>query len=130
MPKTKFSMKPYFLLALIAALSSTGVAQVRDFVFKNNCTETVWIAGAGNPVPVFDGSPGGLALAPGASASAAVPVPWVGGRFWGRRQCSFDGTGKGSCATGDCGGLLQCRHAGAGNTSLAEFTLTGSSTGS
>jgi hypothetical protein len=123
-------MKARLFMALIAAFPQTGAAQVRDFVFKNNCTETVWIAGAGNPLPVFDGSPGGLALAPGASASSAVPVPWVGGRFWGRRQCLFDGTGKGPCATGDCGGLLQCQHAGAGNTSLAEFTLTGSSTGS
>jgi len=81
-------------------------------------------------VPVFNGSAGGFELLPSATVSTSVPVPWVGGRFWGRRQCVFDITGHGSCATGDCGGLLQCQHAGAGNTSLAEFTLTGSATGS
>ena len=117
-------------LLLIHALPGIAVSQTRMFNIKNNCTETVWVAGAGNPVPVFNGSAGGLELLPGATASTSVPVPWVGGRFWGRRECVFDSTGHGSCATGDCGGLLQCQHAGAGSTSLAEFTLTGSSTGS
>lgn len=40
--------------------------------------------------------------------------------------CVFDGTGKGTCETGDCGGVLQCM--GAGGTppaSLAEITLNG-----
>jgi hypothetical protein len=27
---------------------------------------------------------------------------------WGRTGCSFDGSGRGSCATGDCGGALSC----------------------
>ena len=121
-----------FIILLLAACSVSGIAlgQTRQFVLKNNCGETVWVAGAGNPTPVFNGSSGGYALLPGASVTTSVAVPWVGGRFWGRRECTFDATGHGSCATGDCGGLLQCQHAGAGNTSLAEFTLTGSSTGS
>jgi regulation of enolase protein 1 (concanavalin A-like superfamily) len=115
----------------LAICSSSGIAlgQTRQFTLKNSCTETVWVAGAGNPVPAFNGSSGGYELLPGATVSTSVTLPWVGGRFWGRRQCTFDSTGKGSCATGDCGGLLQCQHAGAGNTSLAEFTLTGSATG-
>ena len=29
-----------------------------------------------------------------------------GGRIWARIGCSFDGSGRGSCQTGDCGGLL------------------------
>jgi hypothetical protein len=114
----------------ICSLSGIALGQTRQFILKNNCNETVWVAGAGNPVPVFNNSAGGYELAPGATVSSSLPVPWVGGRFWGRRQCTFDSTGKGSCSTGDCGGLLQCQHAGAGNTSLAEFTLTGSPTGS
>jgi hypothetical protein len=61
--------------------------------------------------------------------TTSVTTPWVGGRFWDRRQCTFDANGKGSCQNGDCGNGLQCTHAGAGNTSLAEFTLTGSATG-
>src|SRR5258708_27674554 len=114
----------------LLVLTLSAAAQTRQFTIKNSCTETVWLAGAGNPTPVFNGSPGGLELGPGAVVTTAVPVPWVAGRFWGRRNCTFDSSGHGTCATGDCGGLLQCTHSGAGTTSLAEFTLTGSSTGS
>jgi regulation of enolase protein 1 (concanavalin A-like superfamily) len=116
---------------MIALLALTGmaVAQTRQFILQNNCAETVWVAGAGTPTPVFNGSSGGLELPAGAMVTTSVTTPWVGGRFWGRRQCTFDANGKGSCQTGDCGNGLQCTHAGAGNTSLAEFTLTGSATG-
>jgi hypothetical protein len=110
-------------------ISLSAAAQTRQFTIKNNCSETVWLAGAGSPTPVFNGSSGGLEMAPGTSVTTSVPVPWVAGRFWGRRNCTFDSSGHGSCATGDCG-QLQCTHAGAGTTTLAEFTLTGSSTGS
>jgi hypothetical protein len=110
-------------------LSFTATAQTRQFTIKNNCSETVWVAGAGSPTPVFNGSSGGLEMAPGTSVTTTVTVPWVAGRFWGRRNCTFDSSGHGSCATGDCG-QLQCTHSGAGTTTLAEFTLTGSSTGS
>src|SRR5260370_392108 len=119
--------------AIVAAsliLCGIAAGQTRQFTLKNSCTETVWVAGAGNPIPAFNGSPGGLELSPGASATTSVTAPWVGGRFWGRRRCTFDSNGKGSCATGDCGGLLQCQHAGAGTTSLADFTLTTSATAS
>src|SRR5258708_13745768 len=98
------------ILLLINALSGIAPSQTRQFTLKNSCTETVWVAGAGNPIPAFNGSPGGLELSPGASATTSVTAPWVGGRFWGRRRCTFDSNGKGSCATGDCGALLQCHH--------------------
>jgi hypothetical protein len=114
----------------VLLLTLSAAAQNRQFTIKNSCSESVWLAGAGSPTPVFNGSPGGLELGPGATVTTTVPVPWVAGRFWGRRNCTFDNSGHGTCATGDCGGLLQCTHAGAGTTSLAEFTLTGSSTGS
>lgn len=120
----------YIKVALsLVLLSGFAAAQTRQFTVKNNCSETVWLAGAGSPTPVFNGSSGGLEMAPGSSVTTTVPVPWVAGRFWGRRNCTFDSTGKGSCATGDCG-QLQCTHSGAGTTTLAEFTLTGSTTGS
>jgi hypothetical protein len=112
----------------LLVLTASAAAQ-RQFTIKNNCSETVWVAGAGTPTPVFNGSSGGLEMAPGTSVTTSVPVPWVAGRFWGRRNCTFDSSGHGSCATGDCG-QLQCTHSGAGTTSLAEFTLTGSTTGS
>jgi regulation of enolase protein 1 (concanavalin A-like superfamily) len=116
------------MLIVLFVLDGISVAQTRQFVITNNCAETVWVAGAGNPIPVFNGSSGGLELPAGATVTTSLPTPWVGGRFWGRRQCTFDANGKGSCQTGDCGGL-QCQHAGAGNTSLAEFTLTGAASG-
>jgi hypothetical protein len=122
---------PYIHVVLgLLLLTLSAAAQTRQFTIRNSCSETVWLAGAGNPIPVFNGSPGGLEIGPGATVTTTVPVPWVAGRFWGRRNCAFDSSGHGSCATGDCGGLLQCTHSGAGTTSLAEFTLTGSSTGS
>src|SRR5260370_26561718 len=116
-------------LLFVAIVTAPLAAQTRQFTIKNNCSETVWVAGAGTPTPVFNGSSGGLEMAPGASVTTTVPVPWVAGRFWGRRNCTFDSSGKGSCATGDCG-QLQCTHSGAGTTTLPEFTLTASATGS
>ncbi|XP_050266566.1 thaumatin-like protein [Quercus robur] len=35
----------------------------------------------------------------------------------------FNGSGRGSCQTGDCGGLLQCQAYGAPPNTLAEFAL-------
>ncbi|PYX91386.1 MAG: hypothetical protein DMG67_10290, partial [Acidobacteria bacterium] len=117
-------------LLFVAIVTAPLAAQTRQFTIKNNCSETVWLAGAGTPTPVFNGSSGGLQMLPGASVVTTVPIPWTAGRFWGRRNCTFDSSGKGSCETGDCGGVLQCTHTGAGNTTLAEFTLTGATTGS
>ena len=130
-PRTILRGAPYIKVALgMLLISLSAAAQTRQFTLKNSCSETVWVAGAGNPTPVFNGSSGGLEMLPGATVTTTVPVPWVAGRFWGRRNCTFDSSGHGSCATGDCGGVLQCTHTGAGTSSLAEFTLTGSSTGS
>jgi hypothetical protein len=126
-PRMIFAINVVVLTILY--LCPSAAAQTRQFTIKNSCSETVWVAGAGNPTPVFNGSPGGLQMAPGTTVTTTVPVPWVAGRFWGRRNCTFDSSGKGSCATGDCG-QLQCTHTGAGTTTLAEFTLTGSPTGS
>src|SRR5215468_2624697 len=109
------------ILAVVAALAA---AQTRTFTIKNNCSETVWVAGSGSTVPVFNGtSSGGIELLPGATATTTVPDTWSAGRIWGRRNCTFDSSGKGSCATGDCGGVLNCTHSGAGNTTLTEWTL-------
>ncbi len=127
--KNNLKRASFAVMIAILALTGMAVAQTRQFVITNNCAETVWVAGAGTPTPVFNGSSGGLELPAGATVTTSLPTPWVGGRFWGRRQCTFDANGKGSCQTGDCGNGLQCTHAGAGNTSLAEFTLSGSPTG-
>ncbi|RVW97190.1 Pathogenesis-related protein 5 [Vitis vinifera] len=49
---------------------------------------------------------GGLELRPGQSVDINATQGWSG-CFWGRRSCSFDNSGKGSCVTGDCGGVLK-----------------------
>ena len=91
----------YATLIVLFAIDGAAIAQTRQFIITNNCAEAVWVAGAGNPTPVFNGSSGGLGLAAGATVTTSLPTPWVGGRFWGRRQCTFDANGKGSCQTGD-----------------------------
>ena len=46
-------------------------------------------------------------------------------RFWGQTWCNFEGSGLGSCVTGDCGsGTIKCNNVDATlPTTLAEFTL-------
>src|SRR5258708_21156498 len=115
-----------YLRAVLGLLlmSISAAAQTRQFTIKNNCSETVWVAGAGTPTPIFNGSPGGLEMAPGTSLTTTVTVPWVAGRFWGRRNCTFDSSGKGSCPTGDCAQLQRTQTAAATTTS-ADSTFTG-----
>ena len=87
---------------ILAIVAAPVAAQTRTFTVKNNCSETVWAAGSGSTVPVFNGtSSGGIELLPGASATTTVPDTWSAGRIWGRRNCTFDSSGKGSCSTGD-----------------------------
>lgn len=89
----------------------------------NNMKETIWVgaqAAAGQPLP----HNGGWALEAGKSDTFTVPGNWTAGRFWARTGCKFDGNGKGSCLTGDCGGVLECHGAGGQlPDSLAEMTL-------
>lgn len=107
------------LLLLIIAKGVTGAT----FTFTNKCDFTVWpgiLASAGSPK--LDST--GFELAKGSSRSFQAPTGWSG-RFWGRTGCNFDGSGHGSCSTGDCGsGQLECNVAGAAPpATLAEFTL-------
>lgn len=92
------------------------------FTLVNKCSYTIWpgvLSGSGGAVL----SDGGFTLLSTQSTSVSAPTGWSG-RFWGRTGCSFDGTGNGSCTTGDCGSVLKCNQAGgAPPVSLAEFTL-------
>ncbi|MDB4969346.1 MAG: pathosis-related protein 5-like [Myxococcales bacterium] len=111
------------VLSMLLA-SHRAEAQARTFTFVNQCSETVWVGSLGNPGH-FNPNGGGWAVGAGSSSSLTIPSGWAG-RFWGRRGCNFDGNGNGTCATGDCGGRLQCSGAGGvPPTSLAEFTLNG-----
>lgn len=90
--------------------------------FYNKCSHPVWPGiqpSAGKPILAR----GGFKLPPNKSYSLSLPAGWSG-RFWGRHGCSFDASGRGRCATGDCGGNLFCN--GLGGTppaTLAEITL-------
>ena len=97
------------------------------FTFVNKCGYTVWpgiLAGASSPK--LDST--GFELQQGGTRTFQAPSGWSG-RFWARTGCSFDGSGHGSCATGDCGsGQVECNGAGAAPpATLAEFTLNGAS---
>lgn len=95
-------------------LLSSGVTYVTDgtqLILVNNCKESVWpgiLGNEGHPSP----KDGGFHLSSGQEAVLQVPEGWSG-RIWGRLGCCFDEqTGRGSCQTGDCAGLLQCKGIG------------------
>ncbi|CAH9114650.1 unnamed protein product [Cuscuta epithymum] len=93
------------------------------FTFVNKCESTVWpgiLSNAGSPTLETTG----FELPKGSSRTFMAPTGWSG-RFWGRTGCKFDGSGSGSCATGDCAsGQLECNGAGAEPpATLAEVTL-------
>jgi hypothetical protein len=106
----------FFLSAPIVVYAS------HDFTFINQCSEPVWVGALGAPgkqVP----RDGGWRQDPGTSSTVAIQDAWSG-RIWARTGCTFDIAGKGICATGDCGGNLECRgQGGATPATLAEFTL-------
>ncbi|KAJ4795738.1 hypothetical protein LUZ62_046984 [Rhynchospora pubera] len=93
------------------------------FMLRNNCQYTVWPGTlSGNGAAVLGG--GGFELAPHNIISFSAPPGWSG-RFWARTGCSFsNNTAVGpKCATGDCGGVLNCTLGGTPPVTLAEFTL-------
>ena len=103
------------------AIPFTGGAQ-RAFTFVNHTGQTIWVGTQGSVLLEH----GGWRLDVGQTHTILVPKDWASGRFWGRTECTFDSSGTGSCATGDCGGHLQCNGAGGvPPASLAEFTLNG-----
>jgi photosystem II stability/assembly factor-like uncharacterized protein len=109
--------------------NSPGVVDDKDpnartITFVNNTSQTIWAGALGN-AGIAAPENGGWEMAPGSTHTFKVANNW-GGRFWGRTNCSFDASGKGTCETGDCGGVLQCNGAGGvPPASLAEFTFSG-----
>ncbi|GFY87903.1 similar to THAUMATIN-LIKE PROTEIN 1 [Actinidia rufa] len=112
------------ILSVALLFISKGVSGT-TFTFVNRCDYTVWPGILGSPT--MDTT--GFELTKGKSRSMQAPTGWSG-RFWARTGCNFDGSGHGSCSTGDCGsGQIEC--AGAGATppaTLVEFTLGSSQT--
>ncbi|KAI6707235.1 hypothetical protein NL676_010197 [Syzygium grande] len=95
-------------------LSCTAVVQSARFDITNNCPYTVWAAA----VPG-----GGMQLNRSQTWPLDVKDGTKGGRVWARTNCNFDGAGRGSCQTGDCGGVLQCQAYGETPNTVAEFAL-------
>ncbi|KAI6688902.1 hypothetical protein NL676_025730 [Syzygium grande] len=116
------------LLLLVLCILSIGNAIVSATVvtLQNQCSYTVWPGTlSGNGAALGDG---GFALAPGGSVQLTAPAGWSG-RFWGRTGCSFDGSGAGTCVTGDCPGGLKCTGGGAPPATLVEFTVAAPNAG-
>eukprot|EP01018_Ginkgo_biloba_P031305 Gb_19747 [translate_table: standard] len=90
------------LVGLNLYIQGTGAV---NFEIRNQCTYTVWAASL-NPG-------GGKALESGRSWTLSVAAGQKAGRIWGRTSCSFGPDGKGSCKTGDSGGLLNGQGSGA-----------------
>lgn len=104
-------------MGYLLTLAFLNRAWASSFTVINSCENTVWPgiqAGAGTQ----ELSTTGFELSPGQSVTLDAPTGWSG-RLWGRTLCTFDGEGKGKCATGDCGGLLQCN----GNNAEPPATL-------
>ncbi|KAF8027389.1 hypothetical protein BT93_E0327 [Corymbia citriodora subsp. variegata] len=108
---TNLSGPCFFFLLLI---SCSTLAWAARFDITNNCPYTVWAAA----VPG-----GGCQLGHGQTWTLVIPAGTTAGRIWARTECQFDSSGKGSCKTGDCGGLLQCQAYGVSPNTLAEFSL-------
>ncbi|GLT38942.1 hypothetical protein SLA2020_131570 [Shorea laevis] len=112
------------LLYILASFSIT--ADGEQLIVVNNCNESVWpgiLGGAGHATP----ERGGFHLGSGEEVVFDVPQKWSG-RIWGRQGCSFNKNGKGSCDTGDCGGLLHCKGmVGVPPFTVVEMTLGSSS---
>ncbi|XP_057750679.1 thaumatin-like protein 1 [Arachis stenosperma] len=111
------------IFLLLTLTPQQGTVMGATFTFVNRCDYTVWpgiLANAGSPA--LDST--GFELPKATSRTFQAPTGWSG-RFWGRTGCNFDGSGSGSCLTGDCGsGQMECNGAGAAPpATLAEFTL-------
>ncbi|XP_050214928.1 pathogenesis-related thaumatin-like protein 3.5 [Mercurialis annua] len=109
--------------SLLLFLFSLGsyITNAMVFTLENRCSYMVWPGTlSGNGAAAL--GDGGFALPPGSSLQLQAPPTWSG-RFWGRTGCTFDASGNGTCATGDCYGRLKCTGGGAPPVSLAEFTI-------
>ncbi|KAK6773271.1 hypothetical protein RDI58_028509 [Solanum bulbocastanum] len=91
-----------------------SVTHAATFDITNRCTYSVWAAASPG---------GGKRLDSGQTWNLNVNPGTAMGRIWGRTNCIFDGSGRGSCETGDCNGRLQCQGFGSVPNTLAEFAL-------
>ncbi|KAH9326988.1 hypothetical protein KI387_007166, partial [Taxus chinensis] len=89
----------------------------------NNCSFGVWpgVQPNGGHNILMEG---GFPLSPSEQRTVDVGSSYWTGRVWGRTGCAFDpATGKGTCSTGDCAGLLACNGLGGSPATLAQLVL-------
>ncbi|XP_048565093.1 osmotin-like protein [Triticum urartu] len=120
---------PKLLLLLATLLPSCGLL-VADFApmtltVVNNCAYPIWpgIQGSAGS-EVLEG--GGFFLPSLSHRSFPAPAHAWSGRVWARTGCAPSAAGAGQlrCATGDCGGRLQCGGlGGAAPATLAQVSL-------
>ncbi|XP_050210676.1 thaumatin-like protein [Mercurialis annua] len=113
----------FFFIIFHPIFISIYFADGVQLIIANNCQVSIWpglLGTAGHETP----SEGGFHLPSGQQTLLNLPDKWSG-RIWPRQGCCFDEiTGKGSCQTGDCAGLLQCRGiGGVPPASIVEMTL-------
>lgn len=97
-PASSISVRLSVALLASAALVAAGD---RKFTVANKCSYTIWPAiftGGGTTHPNVEN---GWEAAPGSSRDFTVPDTWNAGRIWARTDCNFDGSGAGSCLTGN-----------------------------
>ncbi|KAI3692208.1 hypothetical protein L6452_32019 [Arctium lappa] len=114
-----------FLVAVILSFLFfflIGGASGASFNVVNDCGFTVWprILTRTNASVIT-----GFELTKGTSRSFQSPANWSG-TIWGRTGCTFNGSGHGSCATGDCGtGEMECDgKTTTSSATLAEFNIS------
>ncbi|XP_009782394.1 osmotin-like protein OSML81 [Nicotiana tabacum] len=105
----------FVVFSLLAILTFAYADEhTTDIEIRNNCPYTVWAAAADIG--------GGRRLDQGQTWTIREP-PHAIGRIWGRTDCTFDSSGKGSCQTGDCDGVLNCTGWGKKPNTLIRFAL-------
>ncbi|HEY0276783.1 MAG TPA: thaumatin family protein [Solirubrobacterales bacterium] len=102
--------------AAVPAAPSASAAGHTIFMI-NNTEAPIWPAAW----PGSSSGQTGWTLPAGDGTTFHVPNGW-NARVWGRTGCHFV-AGKGDCATGDCGGLFQCKGWGEIPATLAEWNL-------
>ncbi|XP_068655870.1 thaumatin-like protein 1 [Aristolochia californica] len=104
------SLLHLFSLSLIFIFTSAATFEIR-----NQCPYTVWAAGMPDV--------GGRRLDTGETWIISVAANTTPGRIWGRTNCSFNDSGRGTCQSGDCDGVLECKVSGSQPVTITEFAL-------
>lgn len=114
------SLTLFSFLAIILTLAQAQSELILTVV--NNCPFTIWPAVLPNHgFPVLE--KGGFPLSSLTHRSFPVPNTHWAGRVWARTGCTYS-NGKFSCATGDCGGRIECNGLGGQvPATLAQFSI-------